>query len=31
LIRHHIFLPESDYLGEDGTQFVAVQYLRKDT
>jgi Leucine-rich repeat (LRR) protein len=31
LIRHHIFLPESDYLSEDGTQFVAVQYLRKDT
>lgn len=31
LIRHHIFLPEMDYLSEDGTQFVAVQYLRKDT
>lgn len=31
LIRHHVFKPELDYVTEDGSQYIAVQYLRKNT
>jgi hypothetical protein len=31
LIRHHLFLPELDYASENQTQFIAVQYNRKET